>query len=1204
MNAVDVHPNILKPYLRQEHRADVAGWSMAEVAREFKPREWGSVALRGAINGRGFPEREFPDVKVGPGDHVILSQDILGIGAAIGLPLLLAVLLDVGLSVGLSYGVGIAIQHLQGRPRRPRTLSDQDSTTYRLAGGIATSYGSGLKIGLPYGKLRVGGQVLSQYLHEIGTRDDIYSVLLALGRGPIAQIAGIAVDVRQEHNRLGSLYGQQFGIQQIPSGIRINRVAISSQDSSVALRAGTFHQSPIGGNFHRGTTLSNVDKPLRSGVLQTFPVAPTTRRGRVRIIFDACFTATAGAAITTKAVAFEIRYLNASGQAMGNQIFTVFEAQRNPFAYSQLTREFNTPASGLMGVASLVLIRTSLDDDLTSSSSCRWANLVEEFESVELAYPGIALLALDVRASEQINGSVSDITAPIWGRLLRWRDGGVWQDPTFFDIPSGRWIGRNPAWVACDFLTSRYGLGLFVSDSMLNLQELQDWGEFCDETVDDGHAGLQPQFHCDLMIDQSRKAMDWLFDICRTGRAFPWWFGDHISFKFQRPTTSVTFPNPLRMIIAESNCPDLTIEATEIKHRPTIFDAQIANEEKDLEIDPVTVTDPGATHINEPWRLGYEPPLRSNRDLPGIVRPQQAKRDLVYEHATNRLRTWIASGTTGIDAFAIEPGDLFGIQQDFPRWFGTDTGGFRTSRANSGAAIYLDHEVTLAPATTYEVLLTDDDGVPQLVQVAAAPGTYAPDTAIAIASSHDTRKAAVVAFGIENKVTRTFQMLDFDVTEDLKVRWRALIWDDAVFSQPTPTANDELDTESPFMVEGSANVAASVSATPVIGGGGSFVVSWRHADINRRRARVYIRAGNRPAIDTGGILTDPWNEQGWARVYEGEDNQVTLERLAPFVEHEVSVTLTDRDGRWGSPSDSVFTVTPEEFPPLPPGSITGLRADPLDQGIRLSWTPLAPTGIKGYEVRAGPIWCGATVLGQTTDPWLELPAAPAEDSQTYLVAAIAPCGLYSSFIAEVTVAAPAPVEYDAMEDELVDLDPTDGGTHDGTELDADGTVVLSAGRVAGIYEMDELDLVTAAVRFWSLRWDCWGEDIAGFEDPPQGSGDSHWMREQGREATAAKPGVDFDVRLDPDSDEDSYLAGPFGCHGAHFRVVAQWAFDAGAGYGDWEPVRNGARYAQKVKVRFLLDRESASIYQVHLQPNLRLAGYRRTMLPADLGAVA
>lgn len=1209
MNSIHVHPNILKPYQGRHLTGDVAGWSLRQVAREFVPKDWGTSPIRCAVNGRGYPERMFDEITVGAGDDVIVSKDVLGIELTVGG--ILTALAYAAITTAVNIGVAYAIQALQGRPRRARTPSDLDSPTYRIGGPIQTSYGSGLPIPLPYGRLRVGGQVLGQSLTGFGT-SDVYNVLLGLGRGPISSIAGINLETRQEYNRLGSLYGSQFGIQPIPQGIRVNRVPLQMSDASVTLRAGTMHQSPAPALVPRGSNVQSVGKPLRQNVAQSATLAATTRMVRLRVVFESgLFAVRSDGGLDLYTVLFDVRFFNASNQQVGASLQgSTVNRTRAPFASEVLRASVPATATRVQ------ISRTTTDDDQYHQSSCTWESVVEEFDSAELAYPGIALLGLEFRATEQLAGSVNEFTTLIDGRLLRWRDGGVWQEPAFLHSASGRYIGRNPAWIACDFLTNRYGLGLFVNDTMLDLDALQDWGEYNDELVDDGHGGTHPRAHCDLILDQSRKAMDWLIDICRTGRGFPFWFGDRISFKFSRPTTSVTFPNPIRAIIAESNCAELRIESTEVKHRPTIFDAQIYNEELDFQLDPVTVRDPGALYINEPWRLGAEPPLRQNRDLPGIVRPQQAKRDLLWEHAVNRLRTWIAHGVTGIDSFALEPGDLIVIQQDFPKWFDNETAGYRTTRAGSAVTnVFLDHEVVLAPATTYEMLIVRDDAVPQTAIVNAAPGTYPKDTAISVTAPVTYTKAGVVALGVQNMIGRVFEIREYELREDLTVAWKAQYWDDEAFNQPTPLPNDELDggIESPFSAEVSDTVT-SVRVTPT--GDGRQVIAWQYPALNNRKARVYLRLANRASVDVGGIVRNENVDAGWLRLYEGDQNEAVVEGLSPFVEYEIAVVLADRDGQWGMPSASAVSVTTEEFSPLPPPSIQGLRASRTEAGPELRW--VAVEGVRDYEIRRGSIWLGGQLVARTTEPRLLVADAPV-GGQTYLVAARAHNGLYSPVIAQISVNVDPPAAWPAADITVLDLAPTAGGTHDGTEIAADGILRLQYARICGIYTLPIVDPGRSGPYWWSLNWSWRWRDISG--DGllvAVGSGESHWWRSgpdgDGREATVGKPGVDFDLRLDGDgvvggfspgfSDgfatgpSDIYsralsstdaakvtLAGPFGATGSHARVVAEVRWDEGTGtFGKWERWRNQVRTAARAQIRFLLDRESASRFEVFLDP--------------------
>ena len=98
-------------------------------------------------------------------------------------------------------------------------------------------------------------------------------------------------------------------------------------------------------------------------------------------------------------------------------------------------------------------------------------------------YPGAALLALKIRANEQLNGGVPRITVPVRGRKCPVWDGSNVNLPTY----SYQWTS-NPAWVALDLLTStEYGLGLYHDLATdIDVASFQEWADYCDEPVPNG----------------------------------------------------------------------------------------------------------------------------------------------------------------------------------------------------------------------------------------------------------------------------------------------------------------------------------------------------------------------------------------------------------------------------------------------------------------------------------------------------------------------------------------------------------------------------------------------------------------------------------------------------------------------------------------------------------------------------------------------
>ena len=106
-------------------------------------------------------------------------------------------------------------------------------------------------------------------------------------------------------------------------------------------------------------------------------------------------------------------------------------------------------------------------------------------------YPGVALAALSISASDQLRTSTPRITFDVYGLRVPVIKGFSGTEP----IISVEW-SDNPAYIALDMLSNReYGMGsVFAPEGTFrnfDLRQFYDWGQFCDEAVPDAYGELE-----------------------------------------------------------------------------------------------------------------------------------------------------------------------------------------------------------------------------------------------------------------------------------------------------------------------------------------------------------------------------------------------------------------------------------------------------------------------------------------------------------------------------------------------------------------------------------------------------------------------------------------------------------------------------------------------------------------------------------------
>ena len=162
------------------------------------------------------------------------------------------------------------------------------------------------------------------------------------------------------------------------------------------------------------------------------------------------------------------------------------------------------------------------------------------------------------------------------------------------------------------------------------------------------------------------------------------------------------------------------------------------------------------------------------------------------------------------------------------------------------------------------------------------------------------------------------------------------------------------------------------------------------------------------------------------------------------------------------------------------------------------------------------------------------------------------------------------------------LTGTLSGTADGASLNSDNELEFLPGEHTASYTSAILDAGSVAKHWWSVLVDQllsedWSVDELAFD---VGSGEAHWWNVEGREASYARPGVDFDWDVDlatrPVETMQELVSGPVGFAGPHTRVLVEARFDIdGLGsWSSWRRFRTGYVMAQRMQVRLTLQRES------------------------------
>lgn len=561
-----------------------------------------------------------------------------------------------------------------------------------------------------------------------------------------------------------------------------------------------------------------------------------------------------------------------------------------------------TPATGTLhrGRFQIEVMRLDAEDTLLTARSEMQFDQVQLRTFEQYEYPGMALLAIKVPATDQISGGAPVVTERVDGALVPVWDGVDAVYPNM--VPT---YSRNPAWITADVLTEELsGLGAVYRAGDLDLPQFNALATFCDVRIYDNlgrvafstaayrdsaaeavtfsgvnlgedvvryrtltlpsnfpqvtsetaatatgryikpiltgltpaapawlttQAGLAAQevvfveyeagfFYIYTRTTQAlgagqtvftvsggstalngiehhdvRARFDGVFDrqdypawdavvqVLQTARAAPIRIGSRVSVFIDdvaQPVALVTMASIVQGSWKQG--------FMGVGDRPNAESVEIFDELLDYERIPVADEHPDVT-TGEGFRW------RRIR-LEGITRKGQAKRFLRRDLNTFKLvRRW-CEFSLGIDGLPLMPGDIIAVSHDVPQY------GFsgRIYADSTNTTVKLDREVTIAPATGYQVQVEDvASNTRYTVTVTHAAGTHAAGTALTTAAfpaSFAPSKDDEYAFGETGVESKSYRIVETtSEPETFTKRIRCVEYVEDVYSDDFGT----LGTESP-----------------------------------------------------------------------------------------------------------------------------------------------------------------------------------------------------------------------------------------------------------------------------------------------------------------------------------------------------------------------------------------------------------------------
>lgn len=284
---------------------------------------------------------------------------------------------------------------------------------------------------------------------------------------------------------------------------------------------------------------------------------------------------------------------------------------------------------------------TPLENGVVASkkvSQLQWNTLTSLNTDVPIKAKDLCLSAMRIRATEQLNGTITDLTGVVTTICPDW------------DIATQTWITRptnNPASLFRYVLQGPF-LNRKLSDSQIDINMLQHWHEYCSRN----------EFECNLVITDFCPLEDILGKIASTGRATTGWIDG-------KRTVIIDEPKTPKQVVTPRNSWDFSLGKS-FMEVPHAWRIPFANEEKEYLTDEYIVYADGynASNATVFETLSFE----------GVTKASQIYKMGRYYHNVIKLRPETYTFNMDMENLVCNRGDLMIINHDVPAY------GIKTAR--------------------------------------------------------------------------------------------------------------------------------------------------------------------------------------------------------------------------------------------------------------------------------------------------------------------------------------------------------------------------------------------------------------------------------------------------------------------------------------------------------------------------------------------
>lgn len=578
------------------------------------------------------------------------------------------------------------------------------------------------------------------------------------------------------------------------------------------------------------------------------------------------------------------------------------------------------PARYDVRVTALSLPHTSRD-----CSFMQWNTLSSFADDSAYSRPNKVLVALRIKATNQLNGGVPDIN---------WRQrrtiGYVWNPETqaYEQVDL-----RNPVWAAYDILhhcrklfnvntqTEEYHVDGCPKERFTQYwDQWQAAADYADEDVKNADGSTEPRFRFDAYYDTPLRRYEAANKALAVAHATLVRHGLQLGVVVDKPGVIHQVFGEGRTLISsvkgEFSATEDRAHSLQVKYNDTQNDFK--NTEFFIRSDAYASSEANGQDNT------------AQLSLFGVSSRTQAYREAVYALANNERQLQTIQFSADVNAFVCEYGDLIGVNSQVPR---IGVAGGRIVSV-SGTTVKLDKTVTFTEGEAYTIMFqlsTNDALISREVTAFTADTTT--DTITVTAAFDDGAVPAALdnyVLGLKDKAAKPFRITKIERDGEQKVSITAVEYDDAVFELDY-SKYPKIDYATPPQLMVPTNLALVEQ------------VYKNYAGVKTSRIYASWDVPKNAKYDDFHVYYS-WDGENWTRVNTVFGTCATIENVTPPLTYHVKVCSV-LDGIESKPIAATVQCTGHVEPAVTPTDLTAIEKYAfLSDGtphysITITWRP-------------------------------------------------------------------------------------------------------------------------------------------------------------------------------------------------------------------------------------------------------------------------